>query len=49
MRKRKDDEVRLFSVVLNDRTRSNEHKVKNGKFHVKTEKKSFFTARVVKY
>lgn len=40
MRKSKDDEVRLFSVLLNDRTRGNEQ-VKSSKFHINTEKKLF--------
>jgi len=33
-----EDRARLFSVVLSERPRGNEHKLKTSKFHINTRK-----------
>jgi len=40
--------ARLFSVVPSNRTRSNEHKLKQRKFHLNM-RKNFFTLRVTEH
>jgi len=43
-----EDGSRLFSVVPSDRTRSNEHKMKNRKFRLNM-RKNFFPLRVMEH